>query len=113
MRKENIPFELLELINEEYIGIRPAHGYPAQPDHTEKEKLFKILDAEENIGIHLTESYAMSPGASISGLYFSHPKSSYFGVGRINKDQVEDYARRKSISLSECEKWLLPILNYK
>ncbi|MEC9382416.1 MAG: methionine synthase [Pseudomonadota bacterium] len=102
-----------QLINESYIGIRPAHGYPAQPDHTEKEKLFKILDTEENIGIHLTESYAMSPGASISGLYFSHPKSSYFGVGRINKDQVEDYARRKSISLSECEKWLLPILNYK
>ena len=102
-----------QLINESYIGIRPAHGYPAQPDHTEKAKLFKILDAEENIGIHLTESYAMSPGATISGLYFSHPKSSYFGVGRINKDQAEDYARRKSISLSECEKWLLPILNYK
>jgi len=102
-----------QLISESYIGIRPAHGYPAQPDHTEKAKLFKILNVEENIGISLTESYAMSPAASISGLYFSHPKSSYFGVGRINKDQVKDYARRKSISLSECERWLLPILNYK
>tara|TARA_B100000745_G_C20107439_1_gene378983 strand:- start:636 stop:1223 length:588 start_codon:yes stop_codon:yes gene_type:complete len=101
-----------QLINEEYIGIRPAHGYPAQPDHTEKKILFDLLKVEEKTGIELTENYAMNPGSSISGLYFSHPDSSYFGVGKINKDQVKDYAKRKSMSIEECEKWLGPILNY-
>ena len=101
-----------QLINEEYIGIRPAHGYPAQPDHTEKKILFDLLQVEEKTGIKLTENYAMYPGSSISGLYFSHPDSSYFGVGRINKDQVKDYAKRKSMSIEECEKWLGSILNY-
>ena len=101
-----------QLINEEYIGIRPAHGYPAQPDHTEKRILFDLLQVEEKTGIELTENYAMNPGSSISGLYFSHPDSSYFGVGKINKDQVKDYAKRKSMSIEECEKWLGPILNY-
>ena len=102
-----------ELIKEAYYGIRPAHGYPAQPDHTEKEILFELLEVRKNTGIDLTESFSMSPAASISGLYFSNPESAYFGVGKISKDQVEDYAKRKSISLSECEKWLMPILNYK
>ena len=102
-----------DLIKEKYIGIRPAHGYPAQPDHTEKGKLFEILEAEKNIEVLLTESYSMSPGASISGLYFSNPESAYFGVGKISKDQVKDYAKRKSMTLLECEKWLMPILNYK
>ena len=101
-----------ELIAEHYQGIRPAPGYPAQPDHTEKATLFALLNAEENAGMALTESYAMTPPASVSGLYFSHPESIYFGVGKIEKDQVEDYARRKSMLLSEAERWLQPILNY-
>ncbi|MEE3165835.1 MAG: vitamin B12 dependent-methionine synthase activation domain-containing protein, partial [Pseudomonadota bacterium] len=101
-----------QLINEEYIGIRPAHGYPAQPDHTEKRILFDLLQVEEKTGIELTENYAMKPGSSISGLYFSHPDSSYFGVGKIDKDQVKDYAKRKLMSIEECEKWLGSILNY-
>ena len=84
-----------ELIREPYRGIRPAPGYPAQPDHTEKATLFDLLDAEAATGITLTESYAMWPGSSVSGLYFAHPESHYFGVGRIERDQVEDYARRK------------------
>ncbi|HVV62497.1 MAG TPA: methionine synthase [Pseudolabrys sp.] len=100
-----------DLIGEQYRGIRPAPGYPAQPDHTEKATLFKLLDAER-IGVKLTESFAMWPGASVCGLYFSHPKSHYFGVGRIERDQVEDYARRKGMTLAECERWLAPILNY-
>ena len=100
------------LIKEEYQGIRPAPGYPAQPDHTEKETLFRLLDAPSNAGMNLTESYAMTPPASVSGLYFSHPQSLYFGVGKIEKDQVEDYARRKTMPLAETERWLSPILNY-
>ena len=101
------------LINEEFKGIRPAPGYPAQPDHTEKETLFKLLDAESAIGLSLTESFAMWPGASVSGLYFSHPDSAYFGVGKINRDQVVDYAERKGMKLEICEKWMAPILSYK
>ncbi len=101
-----------ELIKEAYRGIRPAPGYPAQPDHTEKATLFKLLDAEKRAGISLTESYAMLPGSSVSGLYFSHPESRYFGVGKIERDQVEDYARRKGWPLAEAERWLSPILNY-
>jgi 5-methyltetrahydrofolate--homocysteine methyltransferase len=101
-----------EMIAEKYRGIRPAPGYPAQPDHTEKGTLFHLLDAER-IGVKLTESFAMWPGAAVSGLYFSHPQSHYFGVGKIERDQVEDYAKRKGWSLVEAEKWLAPILNYE
>ncbi len=101
-----------ELIQEKYIGIRPAPGYPAQPDHTEKQTIWKILDVEKNIGIQLTESMAMYPTASVSGLYFAHPDAHYFSVGKINKDQVEDYAERKKMSVQEVEKWLAPILGY-
>jgi 5-methyltetrahydrofolate--homocysteine methyltransferase len=101
-----------ELIAEKYRGIRPAPGYPAQPDHTEKGTLFKLLDGENSIGVKLTESFAMWPGASVSGLYFSHPESYYFGVGKIERDQVEDYARRKGMTLAEMERWLAPTLNY-
>jgi 5-methyltetrahydrofolate--homocysteine methyltransferase len=101
-----------ELIAEKYRGIRPAPGYPAQPDHTEKETLFRLLDAEAAISVKLTESFAMWPGAAVSGLYFSHPESAYFGVGRIDRDQVVDYARRKGWSIERCEKWLAPILAY-
>lgn len=102
-----------QLIGEEYRGIRPAPGYPAQPDHTEKETLFELLDAEAAVDISLTESFAMWPGAAVSGLYFAHPESQYFGVGKIGRDQVEDYAARKGMSLDACEKWLSPILSYK
>jgi len=101
-----------ELIAEKYQGIRPAPGYPAQPDHTEKATLFRLLDAEHKASIHLTESFAMQPGASVSGLYFSHPESHYFGVGKVERDQVEDYARRKGWPVEEAERWLAPILNY-
>jgi len=100
-----------QVIAEKYRGIRPAPGYPAQPDHTEKGTLFKLLESER-IGVKLTESYAMWPGAAVSGLYFSHPQSHYFGVGKIERDQVEDYAKRKGWSMAECERWLAPILNY-
>ena len=101
-----------DLILEKYQGIRPAPGYPAQPDHTEKATLFKLLDAENTAGVKLTESFAMWPGSSVSGLYFSHPESFYFGVGKIERDQVEDYAARKGFSVEETERWLAPILNY-
>jgi 5-methyltetrahydrofolate--homocysteine methyltransferase len=100
-----------ELIGEGYRGIRPAPGYPAQPDHTEKATVFGLLDAER-IGVKLTESFAMWPGASVSGLYFGHPQSHYFGVGKIERDQAADYAARKGWSIEECERWLAPILNY-
>ncbi len=100
------------LILEQYAGIRPAPGYPAQPDHTEKATLFRLLDAENTAGVKLTESYAMWPGSSVSGLYFSHPDSTYFGVGKIERDQVEDYAQRKGWSIAETERWLAPVLNY-
>jgi 5-methyltetrahydrofolate--homocysteine methyltransferase len=101
-----------ELIAESYRGIRPAPGYPAQPDHTEKGTLFALLDAERRAGIRLTESYAMWPGSSVSGFYFSHPESRYFGTGKIERDQVEDYAQRKGWSVAEAERWLAPLLNY-
>jgi 5-methyltetrahydrofolate--homocysteine methyltransferase len=101
-----------QLIAESYRGIRPAPGYPAQPDHTEKGTLFKLLDAEDRAGIRLTESFAMWPASSVSGLYFSHPDARYFGIGKIERDQVEDYARRKGWSVEEAERWLAPILNY-
>jgi len=101
-----------ELIKEAYTGIRPAPGYPAQPEHSEKATLFKLLDATDKIGVKLTESYAMWPGSSVSGFYYAHPESRYFGVGKIERDQVEDYARRKGWSLAEAERWLAPLLNY-
>src|SRR4030088_2806689 len=101
-----------QLILEQYKGIRPAPGYPAQPDHTEKATLFSLLDAENTAGVKLTESFAMWPGSSVSGLYFSHPESFYFGVGKIERDQVEDYAARKGWSVAEAERWLAPVLNY-
>ncbi len=101
-----------DMILEKYAGIRPAPGYPAQPDHTEKQTLFALLDAERSSGVKLTESFAMWPGSSVSGLYFSHPESFYFGVGKIERDQVEDYAARKGLTAGEVERWLAPILNY-
>jgi 5-methyltetrahydrofolate--homocysteine methyltransferase len=101
-----------ELILEKYDGIRPAPGYPAQPDHTEKATLWTLMDVPRNTSIQLTESYAMWPGAAVSGLYFAHPQSHYFGVGKVERDQVEDYARRKGWTVEECERWLAPVLNY-
>jgi 5-methyltetrahydrofolate--homocysteine methyltransferase len=101
-----------DLIAERYQGIRPAPGYPACPDHTEKAKLWELLQVEEHAGIQLTESMAMWPGAAVSGWYFSHPQSQYFVVGRLGRDQVEDYARRKGWSLAEAERWLSPNLGY-
>jgi 5-methyltetrahydrofolate--homocysteine methyltransferase len=100
-----------DLIAEQYRGIRPAPGYPAQPEHTEKGTLFRLLEGER-IGVRLTESFAMWPGAAVSGVYFSHPESRYFGVGKIERDQVADYAARKGWTLTEAEKWLAPVLNY-
>ena len=100
------------LVDEPYRGIRPAPGYPAQPDHTEKATLFRLLQAEENTSVRLTENYAMWPGSSVSGLYLAHPESYYFGVAKIERDQVEDYARRKSMTVEETERWLAPLLNY-
>ena len=101
-----------ELIREKFIGIRPAPGYPACPDHSQKETLFKLLDVSNNLKVQLTETFAMTPSSSVSGLYFSHPESSYFGVGKINKDQVTDYATRRGISVKEAERWLTPNLSY-
>jgi len=101
-----------QLIKEEYLGIRPAPGYPACPDHTEKRKLFALLDATKHTGIVLTESLAMYPASSVSGWYFAHPESKYFGVGKIEKDQVTDYADRKGMPLEEVERWLRPVLEY-
>jgi len=105
-------FDNQKLIKEDYSSIRPAPGYPACPDHTEKPLLWQLLDAENNAGVELTDSYAMLPAASVSGWYFSHPDSSYFGVGKINRDQVEDYAKRKGMTLAEAERWLSPNLGY-
>jgi 5-methyltetrahydrofolate--homocysteine methyltransferase len=110
-KDENLSNE--ELIAEKYPGIRPAPGYPAQPDHTEKKLLFDLLDAEAGSGIILTESFAMYPASSVSGLYFSHPESKYFNVGKIARDQVEEYAKRKNMTVEEIEKWLAPILAYE
>jgi 5-methyltetrahydrofolate--homocysteine methyltransferase len=110
------PFEKLskeQLIKEKYSGIRPAPGYPACPDHLEKKTLFEILDVRDKIGVSLTESYAMYPAASVSGWYFSNPEARYFAVSRIMKDQVEDYALRKQMTVSEIEKWLSPVLGYE
>jgi len=101
-----------DLVGEPYQGIRPAPGYPAQPDHTEKVTLFRLLDAEANAGVSLTESMAMWPGSSVSGLYLSHPESYYFGVAKVERDQVEDYAARKAMKVAEVERWLGPVLNY-
>ena len=102
-----------DLIAERYRGIRPAPGYPAQPDHTEKKILFDLLDAEQATGVKLTESFAMHPAASVSGLYFAHPEARYFAVDRLTRDQVEDYARRKGMSIAEMERWLSPNLGYE
>jgi 5-methyltetrahydrofolate--homocysteine methyltransferase len=109
-RGEDLPTE--KLIEETYQGIRPAPGYPAQPDHTEKATLFRLLDAEARIGVKLTESFAMWPGSSVSGLYIAHPQAHYFGVAKVERDQVEDYAARKGMAVSEVERWLAPVLNY-
>ena len=109
-KEENLSNE--QLIKENYTGIRPAPGYPACPDHTEKSTLFELLEVSKNLKVELTESFAMSPASSVSGLYFSHPESSYFGIGKINKDQVLDYANRKGVALEDIEKWLGPNLSY-
>lgn len=107
---ENLDNEAM--IAEQYRGIRPAPGYPACPDHTEKPALFALLDAERAAGMHLTESYAMTPAASVSGLYFGHPESRYFAVDRITRDQVEAYAARKGMPVKDVERWLAPNLGY-
>ena len=99
------------LIKERYQGIRPAPGYPACPEHSEKEKLFRLLDATRNTGISLTESFAMSPAAAVSGWYFSHPEARYFGVGKIDEDQLNNYAKRKAIPLEKAEGLLRPSLS--
>jgi 5-methyltetrahydrofolate--homocysteine methyltransferase len=109
-RTENL--SVADLIREKYRGIRPAPGYPACPDHTEKPVLFRLLGAEAATGITLTESCAMAPASSVSGLYLNHPDAKYFGVGKLGLDQVEDYARRKGWTVSEAEKWLGPYLDY-
>ncbi|MEI2734196.1 MAG: methionine synthase [Rhodoblastus sp.] len=101
-----------DLLGESYRGIRPAPGYPAQPDHTEKATLFDLLQAERRTGVKLTESYAMWPGSSVCGLYFSHPQAHYFGVAKVERDQVEDYSARKGMAIAEVERWLAPVLNY-
>ncbi len=101
-----------ELIRENYQGIRPAPGYPACPEHTEKGTLWKLLGVEQAIGMKLTDSYAMTPAASVSGFYFSHPQSRYFAVAGLQKDQIEDYAARKGMTLAEAERWLAPNLGY-
>jgi 5-methyltetrahydrofolate--homocysteine methyltransferase len=105
-------FTPAELIQEKYRGIRPAAGYPACPDHTEKATLWNLLDVEARTGIQLTESFAMWPGSSVSGLYFAHPEARYFTLGKISRDQVVDYSRRKNMSVSDVERWLGPNLNY-
>jgi 5-methyltetrahydrofolate--homocysteine methyltransferase len=110
-KKENLSNN--DLIAEKYRGIRPAAGYPASPDHTEKGILWKLLDVERHAGIQLTESFAMWPGSSVSGLYFAHPDSKYFGVGKLDRDQLLDYHLRKGFTLQETERWLGPWLNYE
>jgi 5-methyltetrahydrofolate--homocysteine methyltransferase len=103
----------VELIDEAYVGIRPAPGYPACPDHTEKATLFRLLDATKHCGVELTESFAMKPASSVSGWYFAHPQASYFALGKVAKDQIEHYARRKGMSRAEVERWLAPVLSYQ
>jgi len=110
-RDERLSHE--ELLRERYRGIRPAPGYPACPDHTQKRLLFDLLQVEEAVGIRLTETFAMHPAASVSGCYFSHPQARYFSVGRIERDQVLDYQRRKGMDLRSVERWLAPNLNYE
>ena len=110
---EDEEFSNEDLVKEKYRGIRPAPGYPAQPDHTEKPILFDLLDAQGNADMRLTESNAMTPAASVSGLYFAYPEARYFAVGKLNRDQVEDYARRKKMSVEEVERWLGPNLAYE
>ena len=102
-----------DLIDEKYRGIRPAAGYPACPDHTEKDQLWKLLDVEKNTGMLLTESFAMWPGSSVSGLYFAHPESRYFTLGKIGRDQVAEYHARKGMTVAEVERWLGPNLGYE
>src|SRR5690606_15361190 len=102
-----------DLIAEKYQGIRPAPGYPACPDHTEKATLFELLQATKHTGVTLTEHFAMHPTAAVSGLYFAHPAAAYFGVGKLGLDQVEDYAARKGMSVEEAERWLAPNLGYE
>ena len=102
-----------DLVKEKYNGIRPAPGYPACPDHTEKDILFDLLKVEKNTCIKLTENFAMYPAASVSGLYFANPKARYFTVGKIGKDQIEDYSKRKGMPVKEIEKWLRPNLGYE
>lgn len=109
---KNENFKNEDLIKEEYAGIRPAPGYPAQPDHTEKNTIWKLLDVEKNTGITLTESLAMVPTAAVSGLYFAHPQAHYFGIGKINKEQIEDYAKRKTMAFADAERWLGSVLAY-
>ena len=101
-----------DLIKERYRGIRPAAGYPSSPDHTEKATLWNLIEVEKNTGIQLTENFAMNPPSSVSGLYFAHPEARYFNVGQVSKDQIEDYSKRKGLSIEEAEKWLSPILGY-
>jgi 5-methyltetrahydrofolate--homocysteine methyltransferase len=101
------------LIREKYRGIRPAAGYPACPDHTEKGPLWDLLDVQAHTGMYITESFAMWPGSSVSGLYFAHPESRYFSLGKIEQDQVIDYAERKGMTVAEVERWLGPNLNYE
>jgi len=111
-----VPDETLtpdERLAEKYRGIRPAAGYPAQPDHTEKATLFRLLDAEARLGVKLTESFAMWPGSSVAGLYLAHPQAYYFGVAKVERDQVEDYAQRNGMAIGEVERWLAPVLNYE
>jgi 5-methyltetrahydrofolate--homocysteine methyltransferase len=107
---ENLSLD--DLIKEKYQGIRPAPGYPACPDHTEKDAIWRLLDAEKNTGVKLTENYAMTPVSSVSGLYFAHPSARYFRVGNVIKDQIVHYAARKKMSVSEIQRWLAPNLGY-
>jgi 5-methyltetrahydrofolate--homocysteine methyltransferase len=109
---ENENLSTQELIKEKYRGIRPASGYPCQPDHTEKDIIWKLLDVEKTIGLELTESRAMNPGCSVSGLYFAHPEAKYFNVGKLDKDQVDDYAKRKNWPIEDAMKWLSPNLGF-
>jgi 5-methyltetrahydrofolate--homocysteine methyltransferase len=108
---EALPVE--DLIKERYRGIRPAPGYPACPDHSEKRRLFDLLGGEAEVGIRLTETFAMRPAASVCGLYFAHPQARYFSLGRIDREQVVDYHRRKGVGIEEVERWLRPHLNYE
>ena len=108
---ENLSNE--EMIKEEYRGIRPAPGYPACPDHTEKGLLWDLIEPDKNAGMTITESFAMLPTASVSGMYFSHPEARYFGTGKLARDQIEDYAARKGMNIQDVERWLASVLGYE